>query len=81
MNVLEEGLEYADSDAAKVKYVDNKLKVDRAFNFLSSVKALKFGASPIDGAIQCGVQFQSLIVLDTKSGKAWTITMEDSGGC
>ena len=79
LGALEQRLEESDmSDEAKLKYVNDKLQVERAFTALRYIKGLKYGVMG-EGAVQCGVSFPSLLILDTKSGKAWQIIMEGSG--
>lgn len=76
---LEQALDNGDqTDADKVKYADGMLKVKKAFNILKSIKSVKYGVAPI-GAVQCGVRFPALLILDTENGKIHKITMEGSG--
>lgn len=37
-----------------------------------------FGIAPL-GAVQCGIRFSALVVIDSKTGNAWVIAMEGSG--
>jgi hypothetical protein len=79
MGSLDQVLENPDlTDEQKIRYVDSKLKVEKAFTVLSYIKSIKYGVSAY-GAVQCGVTFPSLMILDTKTGKAYQIIMEGSG--
>ncbi|XGC79721.1 hypothetical protein ACES2L_10310 [Bdellovibrio bacteriovorus] len=66
------------TDADKIKYADAMLKVERAEQILRSIKSVKYGVAPM-GAVQCGVTFQSLLIIDTENGKIHNIVMEGSG--
>lgn len=78
-NALDQALENGEqTDADKVKFADGLLKVKKAFNILKSIKSVKFGVAPT-GAVQCGVTFPSLLILDTENGKIHQIIMEGSG--
>jgi|GEM_PF-2030039 len=78
-NVLTQTLEDGErNDADKVKFAEATLKLNQAISILRSVKSVKFGVWP-SGAVQCGVSFPSLLILDTENGKAHQIIMEGSG--
>ncbi|KYG70232.1 hypothetical protein AZI85_13875 [Bdellovibrio bacteriovorus] len=72
---LEEG-EQTQED--KIKFAEQILKVNRAEFILRSIKSVKYGVAPI-GAVQCGVTFSSLLIIDTENGKIHQIDMEGSG--
>ncbi|MEK2645975.1 hypothetical protein [Bdellovibrio sp. BCCA] len=71
-----EGSEQTDQD--KIKFADGTLKLNKAFNVLRSIKSVKYGVAPM-GAVQCGVTFPSLMILDTENGVVHQIIMEGSG--
>lgn len=48
-----------------------------AFKDLKNTK-VKFGVGPV-GAVQCGVTFAALFMIDTETGKIYVISMEGSG--
>lgn len=76
---LDQNLENSEnSDADKIKFADGMTKTKQAFNILRSIKSVKFGVAPM-GAVQCGVTFSSLLILDTENGKIHQIIMEGSG--
>lgn len=76
---LEDRLEQSEkTDADKIKFADDYTKANQAFEILRSIKSIKFGIIPT-GAVQCGVTFPSLLILDTENGQAHQITMEGSG--
>lgn len=78
-NALEVALEESEQTAAdKVKFADGTLKLNKAFNVLRSIKSVKYGVAPM-GAVQCGVTFPSLMILDTENGIIHQIVMEGSG--
>ena len=78
-NALENDLDAGEkSDADKVKYADGMMAAKRAFKILRSIKSVKFGVAPT-GAVQCGVTFASLFILNTTTGKIYQIIMEGSG--
>lgn len=62
----------------KIKFADDTLKVNRAEFILRSIRSVKYGVAPI-GAVQCGVTFSSLLIIDTENGKIHQIDMEGSG--
>jgi hypothetical protein len=66
------------TDADKVKYADGMLKTKQAFQVLRSIKSVRYGVSPT-GAVQCGVTFPSLMIIDTQNGVMHEIIMEGSG--
>lgn len=77
---LEEGLEYDEANPKKLKmeFAENMMKKKRAFELLGTIKSVKFGVAPM-GAVQCGVTFSSLLIIDTESGEMHQIVMEGSG--
>lgn len=72
---LEEG-EGTDQD--KIKYADGMMASSKAFTILRSLKSVKYGVAPT-GAVQCGVTFPSLFIIDTENGEMHQIIMEGSG--
>jgi hypothetical protein len=62
----------------KIRYADGKIQMERAFSVLNDIRTVKYGVAPM-GAVQCGVTFPSLMILDTTSGKVYQLIMEGSG--
>ncbi|MFN7728722.1 MAG: hypothetical protein ACK5P7_06175 [Bdellovibrio sp.] len=76
---LETALEEGDqTDADKIKFAEGMLKTKRAFQVLRSIKSVRYGVSP-KGAVQCGVIFPSLMIIDTQNRVMHEIVMEGSG--
>lgn len=79
-NLKQRFVEGEQTDANKTKYADHVLISDRAFEILKNVRTVKFGISPT-GAVQCGIQFAALLILDLETGKIYEIIMEPFSGC
>ncbi|WII73719.1 hypothetical protein QJS83_07500 [Bdellovibrio sp. 22V] len=78
-NALEVALEEGEqTDKDKITFADGMLKLNRAFQILRSIKSVKYGVAPM-GAVQCGVTFPSLLIMDTENGVIHQIIMEGSG--
>lgn len=76
---LEQDLDASDkTDADKIKFADSTMAAKHAFGILRSIKSVQFGVAPT-GAVQCGVTFASLFILDTTTGAIYQIIMEGSG--
>ncbi len=81
IGVLEQKLEENSENnvnKAKIQFADNYIISKKVFDSLKNVKGVKYGVSPT-GAVQCGVSFAALLVLDTKEGYIYEIVMEGSG--
>ena len=66
------------TDADKITYADATMEAQKAFEILRRTNSVKFGVAP-NGAVQCGVTFASLYILDTVTGAMYHIIMEGSG--
>ena len=78
-SALESDLEISErTDKDKMTYANGILALKKAFGILNSIKSVKYGVAPI-GAVQCGVTFPALLIIDTENGKVHQITMESSG--
>jgi hypothetical protein len=66
------------TDADKIAYANAMTKTKRAFEILNARSYIQYGVAP-RGAVQCGVTFAELVILDAKTGKAYEIVMEGSG--
>lgn len=83
---LEGGKSYVESVLADQQdYAPNKeeykssLKIaQKAFEQLKRLPHLQYGVVPM-GAVQCGVTFPSLMVIDAKTGEALNLVMEGAG--
>lgn len=53
-------------------------KSKQAFEILKAARGISFGVGPM-GAVQCGVRFGSLLILDKESGEVHNIIGESSG--
>lgn len=79
ISVLEQNLEDSEQTTEdKLAFADAYLKAQNAFSLLRHIKTVKYGVGPV-GAVQCGFQFAALLVIDSETGKVYTIIMEDSG--
>ncbi len=79
LSVLEQNLEYSEQTTEdKVAFSEAYLKAQNAFSLLRHIKTVKYGVGPV-GAVQCGFQFAALLVIDSETGKVYTIIMEGSG--
>lgn len=77
--VLHENLDQGEkTDEEKIKYADAMISVERAFSLIGYDKTIQYGVAPM-GAVQCGVTFAELIIVDTKTGEAYEVVMEGSG--
>lgn len=77
--VLKQDLEGGEgTQADKIKFAKSISAAKQAFQILRSVKSVRFGVAPT-GAVQCGVTFASLFILDTETGDIYQIIMEGSG--
>lgn len=65
-------------DADKIKFANKMRDANRAFAILRAIKTVRYGVAPL-GAVQCGVTFAALMILDTETGDIYQIDMEDSG--
>ncbi len=76
--IKENFIQSEQTDQDKIKYADAMMKVDRAFSLLPPSKHIQYGVAPL-GAVQCGVTFAELVILDTRTGEAYEVVMEGSG--
>lgn len=66
------------TDQDKIKFADGMMASSKAFQVLRSIKSVRYGVAPT-GAVQCGVTFPSLFIIDTENGEMHQIIMEGSG--
>ena len=79
LNSLAERLDSGENtDADKIKFADDPKLARQAFAILRSIKQVAYGVAPM-GAVQCGVTFSSLMILDTETGEIYQVIMEGSG--
>lgn len=67
-----------DEESAVDTYNANLVKAKKAFQILRTLKNVQYGVGPV-GAVQCGIRFAALLILDTDSGEVIEIVMEGSG--
>lgn len=78
-SALEQALEDSEqTDADKIKFAEGMQKAKQAFGILRSIKSVVYGVAPM-GAVQCGVTFSSLMIIDSETGEMYQIIMEGSG--
>jgi hypothetical protein len=79
VSALEQALEDGEqTDANKIKFAEGMQKAKQAFAILRSIKTVQYGLAPM-GAVQCGVTFASLMIMDSETGEIYQIIMEGSG--
>lgn len=78
-SAIDEAYDQSDkTNEDKINYAEKREMMRRGFTILRSIPSVRFGVAPL-GAIQCGVTFGALLILDTASGKIHQISMEGSG--
>ncbi len=65
-------------EGAEETFKSSSAKAKKVFQILRKFKNVKYGVGPV-GAIQCGVTFAALLIIDTETGDVYEITMEGSG--
>lgn len=78
-NGIQESWDNDDSDTKSQKeYRELLSKAKKAFDILKAIPSVSYGISSA-GAVQCGVTFPSLLILDTENGQIHQVIMEGSG--
>jgi hypothetical protein len=76
-NIDEAFWEVADEKGTRKKLEAQLEKAKLEFSKLDHT-GVTFGIAPL-GAVQCGVRFAALVIIDSKTGNAWVIAIEGSG--